>query len=167
MSDLENAWENEEDLQKAEVSEQDKQQYDNRFKQNKGFFKRAVNKGRKLLAGENLAGKIGAKAKDMATRFGLLPKWINEATDEIGDSLKQKPNTMYETKLEKVKRFLKQKSTQSAIALIATVVSAIFAGVEINPEVLTQSLLGIATALGALWVSVNTIIDMFRDEDAK
>lgn len=134
-------------------------QEDSTFWQRLGHFIRA----------ENKAGRKAKIIKDGILVFAPWGKQVSDATELvtelISDNSNKKPDTMKEPKFKKIKRYLKQKSTQSAIALIATVVSAVFAGVEINPDVLTESLLGIITGLAATWASIMAIVEMFRDED--
>lgn len=108
-----------------------------------------VSSGRKLIAGENLAGKIGGKVKDVLKRFVPLGEEIDSVTDEIGDSLKTKPEDR--GNMNWIINRLKEKTTWRGIVAAFTAL-----GVSINPEQ--------AAAIVSLGVAIAGAFEVFFKE---
>lgn len=116
----------------------------------KGFW----NWMRETAAGENTAGKIGAPVKDFV--LSLVPggKYIDSATDEVGDQLKQNTNqssnTMPEVKTNTsvgkwIKNRLREPSTYQGIAIA---VGAIWGSVD--PEAIEAIGTGVLSIIGGI-----------------
>lgn len=116
----------EDEFEKVDVPEEQQEYVDSLTDGKQGWFKRATAKLQNTIAGQTTAGKVGGRLKDIATRVGVLPGWINETTDQIGDSLKsqQKENDMYW-----ITNRLQEKSTWRGIVTALTAL-----GVTLNPE---------------------------------
>lgn len=74
------------------------------------------------VAGENMAGKIGARVKDIVKRFVPFGREIDAVTDEIGNSLKTEPNE--ESNMNWLASRLKEKTTWAGIVTVLTALGA-------------------------------------------
>lgn len=149
--------------------------------ENKGVYYYAVPKDSALerlfdtlleiIAGENRAGKIIGRGKDVLSYFVPLGREIDALTDQIGDMLKSnnKINLVMESTKEKIIRIIKQPSTKAAITGILTAIGLIF-GLNVDAagvaSTLTESAVGVVTGLFGLYFVYRTIRNLFTD-DAK
>lgn len=119
---------------------------------------------KQFLKGKNKAGRIAGMIKDIAISVLPYGDKIKTISAIIGNRAFNRGKNM-ETYKEKIIRYAKQPTTQAALGLIATVAGAIFSGVHIDVDVLTQSVVGIVTAIATIYTLAMNAYNMFRDED--
>lgn len=159
-----------EQLQKIDLPKETIENYEKVFQSHRSFGDRV----KSFLKAENQAGRWAKVIKDFALIFVPYGKQISTVTEFINQRLLPESNNKdmaqsNETVFQQIKRRIKQPSTQAAIALIITVLGSSWVGldIEVTAEQLTNSLAGIVTAAGALWAAVMSVVNLFRDDDAK
>ncbi len=138
-------------------------------------YQEAINPGRpfservrRFLAATSKTGRRAKAIKDFALLFVPLGGRVKSVTEFIVKRFIQPQEDIMmnnETTAEKIKRFLSQPSTQAGISFVIMVVGSIWAGVDIDAETFTQSVVGVIAALAALWTAVTNLINIFRDEE--
>jgi len=122
-----------------------------------------------VLKGKNITGKVLGRIKDGIGLISVKGALFDRLTDTVGNILFKPKWDKYmaeqESFFKKIKRYIKQPSTQSALALVATVLGSSWIGIDINVELLTQSILGIVTGAAGVYAGLVNIYGMFKDED--
>lgn len=144
-----------------ELSDEQKQQFDNRYGK-RSWWQRI----KRTIQGKNEVGEYVGLGFDIGE--SLLPRWVSRIRDIIQSKIQRKQHTTMsypkEKLFDKIKRFIKQKSTQTAIVSLFAILGLVF-GIDVDPQVFTETLLGIVTGASAIVASAYNIYQMFQDED--
>lgn len=111
------------------------------------WYRKPLKKLKQTLAGETLAGQIGSAVKDGLTYFGVLPTFINKASDAIGAKFQTKDLG----RMNWIINRLKERSTWRGIVGLATAV-----GLGLEPDQVT--------AIVTLGVAAAAVVEVFFKE---
>jgi len=150
-------------LKKVHISKQTLEKYHDALNPRLSFGYRL----RRFLSAQSEYGRIAKTVKDLILIFVPYGRQIDTLTDFVTERLIPKTDihmtSKAETFLQKVVRFLKQKSTRRGVITIAALAGALF-GLNIQADVLINSAVGIATGATAIVAGFYSIKDIFTDE---
>lgn len=146
-------------LEKAEISDKQSKEWESRYGK-KGFWNKVKDVGNKIkqtLAGQTVVGKIGKKIKDVASDFGILPPWINKATDAVGSTLKVK--TKQRSNMNWLLNRLTERSTWRGVIVALTSAGVLTLGEEMRSAIISAGV--------GLFVLVEVLVKEPESKDAK